>query len=118
MTVLNPNTAVNTGFAGGLCACLEKSLGRKLHLIDCFLHINELPLRKIIKELDGPTKSAKKFSGKNGQQLDEVDRYRTDPVQLVLIPLGFGGPDPSDIEGLSDDQRLLLVHVWNWLCYS
>jgi hypothetical protein len=52
------NTAVNTDFAGGLCACLEKKLGRMLHLIDCFLHINELPLSNIIKELDGPTKSA------------------------------------------------------------
>ncbi len=67
--VLMDNTAVNTDFAGGLCACLEKKLSRMLHLIDCFLHINELPLSKIIKELDGPTKSANKFSGKIGQQL-------------------------------------------------
>jgi hypothetical protein len=40
------------------------------------------------------------------------------PVQFEPIPLGFGRPDPSDIEGLSDDQRLLLVHVWNWLWHS
>jgi hypothetical protein len=110
--VLMDNTAVNTGFAGGLCACLEKKLGRKLHLIGCFLHINELPLRKIIKELDGPTKSANKFSGEIGQQLDEVDLYRTDPVEFEPIPLAFGRPDPSDIEGLSDDQRLLLEYMF------
>jgi hypothetical protein len=114
--VLMDNTAVNTGFAGGLCACLEKKLGRKLHLIGCFLHINELPLRKIIKELDGPTKSSNKFSGEIGQQLDEVDLYRTDPVQFEPIPLGFGRPDPSDIEGLSDDQRLLLEYMFGIGC--
>jgi hypothetical protein len=30
---LMDNAAVNTGFAGSLCACLVKKLGRKLHLI-------------------------------------------------------------------------------------
>jgi hypothetical protein len=96
---LMDNTAVNKGFAGSLCACLEKELGRKLHLIGCFLHLNELPLRLIIKDLHGLTKSAIKFSGGLGQQLDEAELLR-----LELIPLGSGRPGLSDIEVLSDDE--------------
>jgi len=114
--VLMDNTPVNTGFTGGLCACLEKKLGRKLHLIGCFLHINELPLRHIIRDLDGPTKSGNKLSGKIGEQLDDDCLYRNDPVQFEPIPLGFGRPDPKDIEGLSDDQRILLEYMFGVGC--
>ncbi len=80
-------------------ACLEKKLDRKPHLIGCFLHINELPLRLVIKDLRGLTKSANKFSRGIGQQLNEAELLRLD-----LITLGFGRPDLSDIEGLSDDE--------------
>ena len=65
--VLMDNKPVSTGFSGGLLACLEK----KLHLIGCFLLINELHLRHIIRDLDGPTKSGNKLSGKIGEQLDD-----------------------------------------------
>jgi hypothetical protein len=85
-----------------------------LHLIDCFLHINELPLSKIIKELDGSTKSANKFSGKIGQQLMKLTCIAQILFTLSPYLLDLAGL-PSDIEGLSDDQILLLVHVWNWL---
>ena len=40
LAVLLDNTAVNTGFKGGIVAWLEKSLERKLHLIGCTLHQN------------------------------------------------------------------------------
>jgi hypothetical protein len=114
--VLMDNTPVNTGFSGGLCACLEKKLGRKLHLIGCFLHINELPLRHIIRDLDGPAKSGNKLSGKIGEQLDDDDLYRKDPVQFEPIPLGFERTDPEDIEDLSEDQRLLLEYMYGVGC--
>jgi hypothetical protein len=114
--VVMDNTPVNTGFAGGLCACLEKKLGRKLHLIGCFLHINELPLRHIIRDLDGPTRSGNKLSGKIGELLDSDDLHRKDPVQFEPIPLGFDRPDNVDNEGLSDDQRILLEYMFGIGC--
>jgi hypothetical protein len=86
--VLMDNTPVNTGFSGGLCACLEHKLGRKLHLIGCFLHINELPLRHLIQKLDGKTISGNKFSGDIGKLLDGEDFYRRDPVRFEAIPTG------------------------------
>nr|XP_047140195.1 uncharacterized protein LOC124815489 [Hydra vulgaris] len=41
-------TNVNTGYKTGLCASLEKKLGRTIHKIGCALHSNELPLRHIM----------------------------------------------------------------------
>jgi hypothetical protein len=86
--VLMDNTPVNTGVSGGLCACLEHKLGRKLHLIGCFLHINELPLCHLIQKLDGKTISGNKFSGDIGKLLDGEDFYRRDPVGFEAIPTG------------------------------
>ena len=36
---------------------LEELLGRRLHVIGCSLHQNELPLRAVFKSLDGTTTS-------------------------------------------------------------
>jgi hypothetical protein len=79
------NTAVNTGFDGSLSAFLEKKLGRKLHLIGCFLHINELPLRLVNNH--GLTKSANKlsYSSTIGQQLDEAELLRLELVNTSGI---------------------------------
>ncbi len=51
--IILDNTTVNTGYSGRLCVCLERKLGRKLHIIGCFLHVNELPVRHVISNLDG-----------------------------------------------------------------
>jgi hypothetical protein len=107
--VLLDNTSTNTGFSGGLCACLEKKLGRKLHLIGCFLHINELPLRHIITQLDGKTISGNKFSGPIGQQLGE-DIHQKDCVNFEPVPGKLVMPDREILRDLSDDQRLLLEY--------
>ncbi len=106
------NTSVNTGHIGGLCVCLEKKLGRKLHLIGCMLHINELPLRNLIKELDGPTISGNKLGGPIGKLLDGDELYRSDPVNFEPVECGFERPEPADIEDLSDDQRILLEYMF------
>jgi hypothetical protein len=88
--VLMDNTATNTGHIGGLHVCLEKLLGRKLHLIGCFLHLNELPLRHLIQKLDGKTISGNKFAGDVGMQLDAEDLYRRDLVHFEPIPVPLG----------------------------
>jgi hypothetical protein len=109
--VLLDNTATNTGFSGGLCACLEKKLQRKLHLIGCFLHINELPLRHLITQLDGKTISGNKFCGHIGQQLGE-DIHRKDCVTFEPVPAEIVMPDTEFLQDLSDDQRILLEYMY------
>jgi hypothetical protein len=113
--VLLDNTPLNTGFSGGLCACLENKLGRKLHLIGCFLHINELPLRHLIRDLDGGTVSGNKLSGPIGRLLDDDQLYRMDPVQFEPVPCTFERPVP-DLADLSDDQRMLLEYTVGISC--
>lgn len=53
--VVCDNTSVNTGHKTGAVTLLEKLLDRKIHKIGCLLHWNELPLREIVKQLDGKT---------------------------------------------------------------
>ena len=57
------STAANTGKWSGAFACLEDKLGRRLVIIVCWLHLNELPLRHIFVFVDGPTSSKKTFKG-------------------------------------------------------
>jgi len=65
--ILVDNTAVNTGWQNGLLANLEKMLSRKLHLIGCSLHQNELPLRLIFSKLDGKSSGPESFTGELGR---------------------------------------------------
>jgi hypothetical protein len=61
------NIPVNTGYSDRLCACLKRKLGRNLCIVICFLHVNKLPLRHVISNLDGQSVSPIKFSGPIGQ---------------------------------------------------
>ena len=76
------------------------------------LHINELPLRNLIKELDGPTISGNKLGGPIGKLLDGDELYRSAPVRFEPVECGFERPEPADIEDLSDDQRMLLEYMF------
>ena len=49
--------------ARGIMHLLEVLLGRRLVRVICELHTNELPLRHIIEQLDGPTSGANSFAG-------------------------------------------------------
>ena len=57
------SVVVNTGVFSGVMRRVEELLQRRLMRIICELHTNELPLRHIIEELDGPTSGANSFSG-------------------------------------------------------
>ncbi|XP_065639673.1 uncharacterized protein LOC124815345 [Hydra vulgaris] len=61
--IILENTSVNTGKDNGLVACLERILKRRIHLIGCLLHVNELPLRHLISKLDGSSNSSNNYSG-------------------------------------------------------
>ena len=58
------STPVNTGKDGGVMRNVEEMLGHRLMRVICELHTNELGLRHIIEELDGPTSGANSFSGR------------------------------------------------------
>ena len=113
-------TAVNTGGKGSVIKGLEDHLNKPLQWLVCLLHTNNLPLRHLMKELDGGTSGLEDFSGLIGKQLvggeslDVVD-FETVPVPEITI----------DEKGLSSDQKYLLS-IYNavrmglflliWLC--
>ena len=66
------STNVNTGWIGGVIPFLENKLERKLIWLVCALHTNELPLRHLMIQLDGKTKSNNTFSGPIGKIIDKV----------------------------------------------
>ncbi|XP_065663964.1 uncharacterized protein LOC136085927 [Hydra vulgaris] len=73
------STNVNTGCDGGVMHFMELKLGRKLNWIVSALHTNELPLKRLIKLLDGESKSGKKWSGPFGSLLDEATNLEINP---------------------------------------
>nr|XP_047144775.1 uncharacterized protein LOC124818254 [Hydra vulgaris] len=104
------NTNVNTGYKTGLCASLERKLGRTIHKIGCALHSNELPLRHIIEQLDGGTNTPQIFFGEIGKgAAQDLHHKPIAKFELVLTSLVF--PENSVINDLSSDQRLLLEYV-------
>ena len=105
------STNPNTGWKGGVVAWIEKKLGRKLHLLVCQLHTNELMLRHLIEKLDGKTDSKTGFSGPLGKMLKNVSSME---INYNFEKIDFG-PDiiklPEDvIRDLSTDQNLIYQH--------
>ena len=73
------STYTNTGNKGGIICWLEKKWNRRCHHIICLQHINELPVKRLIKEMDGPTTCANKFSGEIGKHLTDVETMEINP---------------------------------------
>ena len=100
------STNVNSGIWGGVFQYVEKMLGRPLNWIVCGLHLNELPLRHLMAELDGPTTSDTGFSGPIGKALAGVTDL---PIKknFKKITLGADLIDlPEDVrKDLSTDQK-------------
>ncbi|XP_047143056.1 uncharacterized protein LOC124817256 [Hydra vulgaris] len=106
------NTNVNTGYTTGLCASLERKLGRTIHKTGCALHSNELPLRHIIEQLDSGTNTPQTFFGEIGkggaQDLHHKPIAKFEPVLTSLVFL-----ENSVINDISSDHlfQLLLEYV-------
>lgn len=95
-------TITNTGWLGGVMTLLEKHLQRPLQRMVCLLHFNELPLRHLIEELDGPTDGPESFSGELGVLLKHctelpIVAFKSINCELPLI----------NKKDLSTDQRYL-----------
>ena len=80
-------TNTYTGRHAGAVSLLEQDLGHRLVEDSCMLHINELPLRHPVIDLDGPTTGEDSFSGPIGKLY--LKRQLLFPVavfsQLLLV---------------------------------
>lgn len=109
LAVLLDNTAVNTGYKSGIVACLEITLDRKLHLIGCSLHQNELPFRAVFMNLDGTTRSPTAFCGPLGKRASQENVHEAPIVKFDLIESEIESLDLSEkvIKDLSTDQYIM-----------
>ena len=82
-------------------------LGHKVMWSICQLHLNELGLRHLIEDLDGPTASGNTFTGPIGKMLtDDVQDFVTNQ-QFERIPVEDGIKELPDhiLKDLSTDQK-------------
>ena len=108
--LVQDNTGSNTGCEQGMHVLLEGRLGRKVHLLGCALHANELPLRAMITKLDGKSSSGNTLTGDLGSQLHkDLRQYEVQNFKAVPCSL----PDmPEDVaKDLSQDQLLLRQYM-------
>ena len=102
------STNVNTGWKGGAIQFLEKKMGEKVTWLICALHTNELPLRHLIIDLDGPTISDNKFSGPIGKLVTVATELRLkDIIPPIDIHIDLIELDDDIVHDLSDDQKYL-----------
>lgn len=83
-------TNVNTGIRGGVVILLEHKLNRPLKWLICQLHANELPLRHLIKELDGETNGPRGFTGPIGKALEGCEKLAVksfEKIESADIPI-------------------------------
>lgn len=104
MAVGADSTAVNTGHKSGAIHLLECKLHRPLQWIVCCLHLNELPLRHLCKELIGSTEGPNQWRGPIGSALLNCETLPK--VQFNMITDGDILPD-VETYNLSRDQAYL-----------
>ncbi|KAI2810419.1 hypothetical protein BLOT_001580, partial [Blomia tropicalis] len=69
-------TYLNTGWAKGISTRMENKLGWPIQRFVCLLHCVELPLRKLLLELDGKASSSTTFTGPIGKRMaaNDIDK--------------------------------------------
>lgn len=107
MALGSDGTNLNVGADGGINHFIEMALGRPLHWFICMLHLNELPLKRLIEKLDGSTSGDKSFSGPVGKALADVSgsaivKYKMFDTAEKLPEM----PEPV-FKKLSNDQKYL-----------
>lgn len=96
---------VNVGNKEGALVYLEKLLGRPLQWFICMLHGVELPLRALVRELDGGTTSPTSLGGPIGSTLEE-ELTELEVVDFKKIPNpDFPVLEESVVHDLSKDQK-------------
>lgn len=110
----------NTGKFGGTIAYLESELGHPLQWFVCLLHFNELPLRHLILEHDGVTKSPKTFDGPIGKRMQNCEQQPVVKFEKIAFDCNIG--DLSELsKSISSDQSYLYdicTAISNGVCES
>ena len=83
----NDTTNNISGWKGGMLQHVEQLFNRRLFRSFCCLHINELPFRHIVAQLDGPTSSDKGWSGRVGKLLSSMVDTMKQNTEFEPIPL-------------------------------
>jgi hypothetical protein len=94
--------ATNTGYKSGVISRLERHLGHSVQWVICQLHMNELPLRHMIKKIDGDTSGPKAFTGPVGKGIKDCEKRPVVEYEAIEADL----PE-IDVKTLSSDQLYL-----------
>ena len=105
-------TATNTGWKSGMVAHLERELQRKLLMLSCMLHANELPFRKLFDSCDGNhgTTGPESFGGPMGKKAKE-DLHLDDVADFEAVETNLEDIEDDVVKTLSRDQELLYKYV-------
>lgn len=95
-------TVVNTGPHGGVIHLLELHIKRPLQWLICQLHANELPLRHLVRYLDGNTSGPLSFTGPIGKLIETCERLPVVRYEKIEVDL----PEVN-LKELSTDQNYL-----------
>lgn len=103
-------TATNTGWKDGMVPNLERELQRKLLLLSCMLHANELPFRKLFNSCDGNhgTTGPDSFGGDLGKQA-KTNLHLEDIAEFEAVETNLDVIDNKIT--LSRDQNLLYKYI-------
>ena len=104
-------TNLNTGWKGGSFIFLEQKLGRRLFRIECQLHLNELPMRKLAKHLIGKSQSGVRL---RGTIFSNILIATSLPVSNDFVQISsedFFELDPKVLQDLSSDQKYC-YYIW------
>ena len=101
------STGVNIGWKIGAIHWMEVLLGHKVMWSICQLHLNELGLRHLIVDLDGPTSSGNTFTGPVGKLLsDDVQDFVTNQnFKRIVVEDGIKELPEEVVKDLSNDQK-------------
>ena len=80
---------------------------RRLHHIICLQHINELPIKRLLKTMDGGTVCANKYSGKLGKYLNDVEKLEVDPNFVPIYSDGVPEISEDVVGNFNSDQKYL-----------
>ena len=103
------STPLNTGAKGGIIAWFEFFISTILVWSICLLHLNELPLRRVMDYCLGSTKSADDRDGEVYEVLKRVNslEYNPDFERMTDIDTELVKLPESVVIDLSPDQKLL-----------
>ncbi|KAJ6224642.1 hypothetical protein RDWZM_003187 [Blomia tropicalis] len=101
-------TYLNTGWAKGIATRMENELGWPIQRFVCLLHCVELPLRKLLLELDGKASSSTTFTGPIGKRMAANDIHKLNVIQFKPIEMDDEFPIFKSEDGdLNTDQTYL-----------